>query len=140
MAASTYGDVYVAQIAIGADPTQTVKALVEADRWPGPSLVIAYSACIAHGIDMSKAMSHQAEAVKSGYWPLWRYRPGLTEHEHPLRLDSKDPSIPLSEFSAKEERFTMLERSDPPLPFMREMHEQLADFRTERRAGRRKVA
>ncbi len=111
--AGAYGDVYVAQIAIGADPTQTVKALVEADRWPGPSLVIAYSACIAHGIDMSKSMSHQAEAVKSGFWPLWRYRPGLTEHELPLHLDSKDPSIPFSEFANKEERFTMLERADP---------------------------
>ena len=68
-----YGNVYVAQIAIGANDLQTTKALLEADAWPGPSLVIAYSTCIAHGIDMSKSMSHQKDAVRSGYWPLYRY-------------------------------------------------------------------
>jgi pyruvate-ferredoxin/flavodoxin oxidoreductase len=113
MIASAYGDVYVAQVAIGGNPTQTVKAFVEAEEWPGPSLIIAYSSCIAHGIDMTRSMSHQEEAVKSGYWPLYRYHPGLGEHEHPFRLDSKAPSIPLQDFVSQEGRFAMLERSDP---------------------------
>ncbi len=73
--ARSYGDVYVAQVAIGANDIQTVKAFLEADAWPGPSLVIAYSTCIAHGIDMSTSMSHQRDATRSGYWPLYRYRP-----------------------------------------------------------------
>jgi pyruvate-ferredoxin/flavodoxin oxidoreductase len=113
MIASSYGDVYVAQIAIGANPMQTVKALLEADAWPGPSLVIAYSSCIAHGIDMTHSMSHQDDAVKSGYWPLYRYHPGLGEHEHPFQLDCKAPSIPVTAFTEKEGRFAMLARSDP---------------------------
>ena len=73
--ASAYGNVYVAQIALGADNAQTVKALAEADAWDGPSLVIAYSHCIAHGIEMRMGMEHQKLAVDSGYWPLWRYDP-----------------------------------------------------------------
>ncbi len=73
--ARSYGNVYVAQVSMGANDLQTTKALLEADAWPGPSLVIAYSTCIAHGIDMSKSMSHQKDAVKSGYWPLYRFRP-----------------------------------------------------------------
>ncbi len=113
MIASAYGDVYVAQVAIGANPTQAVKALSEAEAWPGPSLVIAYSSCIAHGIDMSKSMSVQDGAVKSGYWPLYRYHPGLGEHEHPLQLDSKAPTIPVRDFESAQGRFAMLERSDP---------------------------
>jgi len=109
-----YGNVYVAQIAMGADNPQTVKALAEAEAHPGPSLIIAYSHCIAHGIDMSTAMSHQKEAVSSGYWPLYRYDPGLAAGgEHPFHLDSKKPSIPLKRFVEKEVRFAMLERADP---------------------------
>ena len=73
--ARSYGNVYVAQVSMGANDLQTTKALLEADAWPGPSLIIAYSTCIAHGIDMSKSMTHQKDAVKSGYWPLYRYRP-----------------------------------------------------------------
>ena len=73
--ARAYGNVYVAQVAMGANDLQTTKALLEADAWPGPSLVIAYSTCIAHGIDMSKSMTHQKDAVKSGYWPLYRFQP-----------------------------------------------------------------
>jgi pyruvate-ferredoxin/flavodoxin oxidoreductase len=113
MIATAYGNVYVAQIAIGANPLQTLKALTEAEAWHGPSLIIAYSACIAHGIDMTHSMDHQEEAVKSGYWPLYRFHPGLGEHEHPFHLDSKEPSIPVREFAAQEGRFAMLERSDP---------------------------
>jgi pyruvate-ferredoxin/flavodoxin oxidoreductase len=112
--ATSYGNVYVAQIALGADNAQTVKALAEAESWPGPSLIIAYSTCIAHGIDMSTSMSHQAEAVKSGFWPLWRYDPRLAvPDQRPMRLDSKAPTLPLEEFQTKEARFAMLARSRP---------------------------
>ncbi|MGZ5305346.1 MAG: 4Fe-4S dicluster domain-containing protein, partial [Actinomycetota bacterium] len=114
MIATAYGNVYVAQIAMGADMPQTVKAIVEAEAHRGPSLVIAYSHCIAHGIDMSTAMSHQKEAVDSGYWPLYRFDPRHEEAgEHPLQLDSKKPSIPLTAFTSKEARYAMLARSDP---------------------------
>jgi len=111
--ARRYGDVYVAQVALGGSEIQTVKALQEADAWDGPSLVIAYSTCIAHGIDMTTSMSHQKEAVKSGYWPLYRYRPTVEEHEHPFQLDSAAPSIPLRDFALQEGRYAMLARTDP---------------------------
>ncbi|MDW3213676.1 MAG: pyruvate:ferredoxin (flavodoxin) oxidoreductase [Ilumatobacteraceae bacterium] len=111
--ARRYGDVYVAQVAIGGSEIQTVKALQEADAWDGPSLVIAYSTCIAHGIDMRTSMTHQKAAVKSGYWPLYRYRPTAAEHEHPFHLDSSAPSIPFREFAMEEARFAMLTRSNP---------------------------
>ncbi len=104
---------YVAQVALGGSEVQTVKALQEADAWDGPSLVIAYSTCIAHGIDMTTSMSHQKQAVKSGYWPLYRYRPTVEEHEHPFQLDSAAPSIPLREFALQEARYAMLARTDP---------------------------
>jgi len=114
MIAANYGNVYVAQVALGADNPQTVKAFAEAESYPGPSLIIAYSACIAHGIDMSTSMSHQLDAVRSGYWPLYRYDPRLAaENEHPLQLDSKKPTVPLREFAMKEARFAMLARSHP---------------------------
>lgn len=113
MIATQYGDVYVAHVALGANELQTVKAFAEADEWRGPSLIIAYSTCIAHGIDMTTSMSHQKDAVRSGYWPLYRYHPGADEHEHPFRLDSKPPSISFRDFATKEARFAMLERADP---------------------------
>jgi pyruvate-ferredoxin/flavodoxin oxidoreductase len=112
--ASGYGDVYVAQIALGADNPQTVKALAEADAWHGPSLVLAYSHCIAHGIDMAKGMAQQKLAVDSGYWPLWRYDPRHAgPGEHPFHLDSRAPKLPLAEFTSKEARFAMLARTRP---------------------------
>jgi pyruvate-ferredoxin/flavodoxin oxidoreductase len=113
MAASAYGNVYVAQVALGGDDAQTVKALLEADAWPGPSLVIAYSTCIAHGIDMTRSMTQQRDAVRSGFWPLWRFHPGLDPHQQPFQLDSRKPTIPLREFALQEARFAMLERTDP---------------------------
>lgn len=113
--AMSYGDVYVAQIALGANHTQTIKALIEAERWPGPSLVIAYSTCIAHGIEMSCSMSHQKEAVSSGYWPLFRYHPAPEADEHPFQLDSRPPTLPFGKFAEKEERFLRLGRTDPAL-------------------------
>ncbi len=111
--ARAYGDVYVAQIAMGASDVQTTRALLEADAWPGPSLVIAYSTCIAHGIDMTKSMAHQKDAVKSGYWPLYRYQPSDVEDGQPFKLDSQKPSIPVSEFVASETRFAILARTHP---------------------------
>jgi pyruvate-ferredoxin/flavodoxin oxidoreductase len=111
--ARSYGNVYVAQVAIGGSDVQTVKALLEADAWDGPSIVIAYSTCIAHGIDMGTSMSHQKEAVRSGYWPLYRYRPSLDEHQHPFQLDSSAPTIPLREFAMQEARYAILARTDP---------------------------
>jgi pyruvate-ferredoxin/flavodoxin oxidoreductase len=111
--ARRYGNVYVAQVAVGANDIQTVKAFAEAEAWPGVSLIIAYSTCIAHGIDMSTSMSHQKVAVQTGYWPLYRFRPGLEEHSMPFSLDSKDPTLPISDFVGAEGRFTMLARSHP---------------------------
>ena len=111
--ARSYGNVYVAQISMGANDLQTTKALLEADAWPGPSLVIAYATCIAHGIDMSKSMSHQKDAVKSGYWPLYRYRPSEVDGGTPFKLDSTAPSIPIRDFVATETRFAVLARTHP---------------------------
>ena len=110
MIATAYGDVYVAQIAMGADNPQTVKALAEAEAHPGPSLVIAYSHCIAHGIDMRMGMEQQRSAVDTGYWPLYRFDPAKTL---PLHLDSRAPKLPLSAFTDKEARFAMLARAKP---------------------------
>ncbi len=114
MIAMSYGDVYVAHIAMGANMTQTVKALNEAAAHPGPSIVIAYSPCIAHGIDMSDMMGHQKMAATSGYWPLYRYDPRReASGEHGLHLDSSPPSIPFKEFAMTEARFSMLARVNP---------------------------
>jgi pyruvate-ferredoxin/flavodoxin oxidoreductase len=110
--AMAYGDVYVAQVSLGANETQTVKALVEAEAHNGPSLVIAYSTCIAHGIDMAESMIHQKRAVASGHWPIYRYRPAAGDGS-PFQLDCKPPSIPFADFAGKEARFSMLFRSDP---------------------------
>jgi pyruvate-ferredoxin/flavodoxin oxidoreductase len=99
---------------MGADMPHTVKVLAEAEAHAGPSLVIAYSTCIAHGIDMSTSMTHQRDAVASGYWPLYRFDPAAAERgEHPFRLDSKRPTIPVREFTSAEARYAVLERSDP---------------------------
>ena len=111
MLAQAYGSVYVAQLAIGANQQQTVRAMLEAQAWPGPSVLIAYSTCIAHGIDMATSMSHQADAVASGYWPLYRFRPGTDGR--PLHLDSKPPTIPVRDFMLNEARFAMLARLNP---------------------------
>ncbi len=109
-----YGNVFIGQIALGASEQQAVRTLLEADAWPGPSLVIAYSTCIAHGIDMSKSISHMKDAVRSGYWPLYRFHPGLVDSgHHPFQLDSHAPQIPLRAFTDTEARYGMLRRSDP---------------------------
>jgi len=113
MIAMAYGNVYVGQVAIGANDQQTLRTLLEAEAWPGPSLILAYSTCIAHGIDMATSMSHQRDAVRSGYWPLYRFRPTAGNGEQPFKLDSTAPTLPLKEFVAKEGRFAMLQRTAP---------------------------
>ena len=111
--AMSYGDVYVARVALGSSDIQTVKALLEADAWPGVSLVIAYSTCIAHGFDMRQSMTQQKLAVQSGHWPLYRYRPAGDSDAQPFQLDSADPSVPYGDFARSEARFSMLARSNP---------------------------
>ncbi|MCM3874758.1 MAG: pyruvate:ferredoxin (flavodoxin) oxidoreductase [Pyrinomonadaceae bacterium] len=114
MGAIRYGNVYVAQVAMGANDTHTVKAFLEAEAHDGPSLIIAYSQCIAHGIDMAKGMHQQKLAVESGHWPLYRYNPKLeAENKNPFQLDSSDPKIPLKNYIYTEGRYRMLQQSDP---------------------------
>jgi pyruvate-ferredoxin/flavodoxin oxidoreductase len=109
-----YGNVYVAQVAMGANDLQTVKAFLEAEAHAGPSLIIAYSHCIAHGIDMSKGMTQQRLAVDSGHWPLYRYDPRLeAQGKNPFQLDSKEPSVPLKDYIYTEARYRILVQSDP---------------------------
>jgi pyruvate-ferredoxin/flavodoxin oxidoreductase len=114
MIAVDYGNVYVAQVAMGANPLQTLKAFQEAESYRGPSLILAYSHCIAHGCEMSTAMTHQKEAVQSAYWPLFRYDPRLAGAGlHPFHLDSRKPTLKLKDFALKEARYAMLARTDP---------------------------
>jgi len=114
MIAMTYGTIYVAQVAMGASDNQCVKAFVEAESYPGPSLVIAYSHCIAHGINMTTGFDQQKAAVACGAWPLYRYDPRLAEQDkNPLQIDSKEPSIPFAEYAYNENRYRMLSKSDP---------------------------
>ena len=114
MMAMSYGNVYVAHVAMGAKDTQTVQAFLEAEAYDGPSLIIAYSHCIAHGINMAKGMEQQALATQSGYWPLYRYDPRLkAAGKNPLQLDSKAPQIPFKEYAYNETRYRVLTQSDP---------------------------
>ncbi|MDN5961734.1 MAG: thiamine pyrophosphate-dependent enzyme [Propionibacterium sp.] len=113
MIAQAYGDVYVAQVAIGANQQQTVRALSEAQAWDGPSLIIAYSTCIAHGIDMETSMTHQGDAVRTGYWPLYRFRPSEDADAVPLHMDSRAPMGKVADFMGGEARFAMLQRAYP---------------------------
>ena len=111
---ATYGNVYVARVAMGANDAQTLRAFREAEAYPGPSLIIAYSHCIAHGYDLRHGMDQQKAAVLSGHWPLFRYNPALArEGKNPLQLDSKAPSLPLRQYAYNETRYTMLAHADP---------------------------
>jgi len=111
--AMSYGYVYVARIAMGANDQQTLRALLEAESYDGPSLVIAYSPCIAHGYDMAKSLEQTKLAVQSGHWPLYRYDPRLSEHgQNPLVIESKEPSIPISQYAYNETRYKMLTQLD----------------------------
>ncbi len=114
MMAVNYGYVYVAQVAMGASDVQTLKAFREAESYDGPSIIIAYTHCIAHGIDLSRGLDQQELAVKSGHWPLYRFDPRLKEEgKNPFQLDSKAPTIPLSDYAYNETRYSMLIRSMP---------------------------
>ena len=110
----SYGNVYVAQVSMGASHNQTVKAIVEAERYNGPSIVICYSHCIAHGIDMSRGLAQDDKAVKSGHWLLYRYNPDLIkEGKNPLKLDCKAPSISYEDYAYSEIRFRTLKAKKP---------------------------
>jgi pyruvate-ferredoxin/flavodoxin oxidoreductase len=114
MIAMTYGNIYVAQIAMGANYQQTVKALAEAEAFDGPSIVIAYSHCIAHGIDMRTAMDEQKKAVTSGRWPLYRFNPALkAQGKNPLVIDSQAPTTSVADFMMGETRFKSLHKASP---------------------------
>ncbi len=114
MMAMSYGNVYVAKVAMGSNDVQTIKAFLEAEAYDGPSIIIAYSHCIAHGINMSKGMESQKLAVDSGYWPLFRFNPdNVKEGKNPLKLDSKPPKIKLEDYIYNETRYKMLTKSHP---------------------------
>ena len=111
--AMAYGNVYVAHIAMGFNDQQTLRAIIEAEAYDGPSLIIAYSHCIAHGYDMAKGLEQQKLAVQSGHWPMYRYDPRLAEEgKNPLIIESKEPSIPLSQYAYNETRYKMLTQID----------------------------
>jgi len=112
--AMAYGHVYVAQVAFGAKDAQTLKAFIEAEAYPGPSLIIAYSHCIAHGYDMAFGIEHQKLAAESGYWPLYRYDPRRTEAgDPPLVVDSLAPKVDVAKLMASETRFQLTAQQDP---------------------------
>ena len=116
MEAVSYGYVYVAQVAMGGNDSHVVKAFQEAEAHEGPSIIIAYSSCIAHGYDLVHGLEQQKLAVQSGYWPLMRYNPALREEgKNPFQLDSRAPSIRLKEYAYREARYTMLARANPEL-------------------------
>jgi pyruvate-ferredoxin/flavodoxin oxidoreductase len=114
MMAVNYGNVYVARVAFGSNDSHTIKAFMEAEAWNGPSLIIAYSHCIAHGYDLVHGLDQQKAAVNSGYWPLFRYNPALAgQDKNPFQLDSRPPSLPLKDYVYNETRYTMLVKSSP---------------------------
>ncbi|MBT2970384.1 MAG: pyruvate:ferredoxin (flavodoxin) oxidoreductase [Candidatus Thiodiazotropha sp. (ex Ctena orbiculata)] len=114
--AMAYGNVYVGQVAFGAKDIHTLRIFLEAESYDGPSLIICYSPCIAHGVDLSNNIRQQELAVDSGHWPLFRYDPRRSERgENPLKMDSKEPSIPYRDFAGTETRFSVLERTHPAL-------------------------
>jgi pyruvate-ferredoxin/flavodoxin oxidoreductase len=116
MEAVSYGYVYVAQVALGGNDSHVIKAFQEAEAHEGPSIIIAYSSCIAHGYDLVHGLEQQKLAVQSGYWPLMRYNPALREEgKNPFLLDSKAPSIRLKDYAYREARYTMLVRGNPVL-------------------------
>ena len=114
MIAMSYGYVYVARVAMGANMNQVIKAMREAESYDGPSLVIAYAHCINHGINMTNGLTNQKEAVSCGLWPLYRYDPRLVEQgKNPFQLDSKEPDYNLADFMYKEVRFKSLKAANP---------------------------
>ncbi len=111
---STYGNVYIGKIAIGANPNQAVKAIAEAEAYDGPSLIIAYAHCINHGINMANGLEQQKKAVQCGHWPLYRYNPELEDlGKNPLIVDSKEPTLSFADYALGENRYRMLQRLNP---------------------------
>ena len=130
MMAMTYGTVYVAHVALGANDTHTLKAFLEAEAYPGPSLIIAYSHCIAHGYDLVHGLDQQKAAVQSAYWPLFRYNPALAAAgRNPFQLDSRPASLPLEKYVYNEGRYTMLAQSAPEAAALL-LHEAQQDVAT----------
>jgi pyruvate-ferredoxin/flavodoxin oxidoreductase len=138
----SYGNVYVAKVAFGANPKQAIKAFLEAEAYDGPSIVICYSHCIAHGINMTTGVDQQKKAVNSGHWPLMRYNPDLIkEGKNPLQLDSKEPTISYPEYAYSETRYKMLkrldeehaaklmERADEATRFRADLYRKMADIK-----------
>jgi len=116
MIAMTYGNIYVAKVALGANTNQVVKAMMEAESYPGPSLVIAYSHCIAHGINMTTGYENQKKAVACGHWPLYRFDPRLSaQGKNPLQLESKAPTLTFEEYAYGENRYRSLKQANPEL-------------------------
>ncbi len=112
--AMTYGSVYVGHVALGANDSHTVKTFLEAEAYPGPSLIIAYSHCIAHGYNLSMGLEQQKAAVQSGHWPLFRFNPALKgEGKNPFQLDSKVPDLDFEKYAYNETRYKMLTLSKP---------------------------
>ncbi|MCM8854541.1 MAG: pyruvate:ferredoxin (flavodoxin) oxidoreductase [Candidatus Thiodiazotropha sp.] len=126
--AMAYGNVYVAQVTFGAKDVHTLRIFLEAESYDGPSLIICYSPCIAHGVDLSNNIRQQELAVDSGHWPLFRYDPRRSEKgENPLKMDSKEPSIPYRDFASTETRFSVLQRTHPEASerFLRQAQQQI---------------
>jgi pyruvate-ferredoxin/flavodoxin oxidoreductase len=112
--AISYGNIYVTGIAYGANDRHTIRAVLEAEAYDGPSLIIAYSSCIAHGYDLVYGLEQQEAAVKSGHWPLYRFNPDLANQGlNPFSLDSKKPTLPLEKYIYREGRYRMLVQSNP---------------------------
>jgi len=114
--AMSYGYIYVAKIAVGANPNQAVKAIMEAESYNGPALVLCYAHCIQHGIDMIKGCEEQKRAVACGHWPLYRYNPDLiAQGKNPLVIDSQEPTLPLKDYALGENRYKILQRANPEM-------------------------
>jgi pyruvate-ferredoxin/flavodoxin oxidoreductase len=114
MLAVSYGNIYVARVALGAKDTQTIHAFLEAEAYDGPSIIIAYSHCIAHGYDLKYGLQQQETAVSSGYWPLFRYNPDLAHAgKNPFQLDSQPPKTNLEDYIYREGRYRILQQSNP---------------------------
>ena len=139
MMAMSYGYVYVATVAMGANPAQLLKAVTEAEAYPGPSLIIAYAPCINHGINMTKSQAEEKKAVDTGYWQLYRYNPTLAdEGKNPFILDSKDPVEDYKEFLNGEVRYASLKKLFPEVA--EKLFDQSAEDAKERLEGYKKLA
>jgi pyruvate-ferredoxin/flavodoxin oxidoreductase len=113
---STFGNVYVARVSLGANPQQTIKAIQEAEAYDGPSIIIAYAHCINHGINMALGLEQQKKAVECGHWSLFRYNPMLEEEgKNPMVIDSKEPTITFADYAMNENRYRMLKLANPEM-------------------------